>query len=233
MAKRMTFLENPARRSRRRKTARKAPRKARGVPAWVRARGFTTWRAYMDSIRKGGKGGTMAARKRRRRRRSVSRAAPRRRRRSRPVYRARRRTRRNPAGINARNITRVTVQAVQDGASVVVGQTAARMVRGRVLGMDGGSVPGMATEALIGVAGAVLLQRVGRDFARMFAAGAMSAPLSSVVRGLNIPFVSSALGDEGDFYLPGVGGSYRLGPGVGGYELSPDVAGTGDDLLVQ
>jgi hypothetical protein len=97
LAKGATVKKNPRRRarkavaSRRRRSATRSrsttKRKSR-VPAWVRAKGFSSWSSYMESIRPGGtvarKRRRNAPKSRRRRRRNpvaVTRANPRRRRR--------------------------------------------------------------------------------------------------------------------------------------------------------
>jgi hypothetical protein len=219
----------PARRRRRRTVAakraapvrrKKARRTSAGVPQWVRDKGFTSWPAYMESIR-GGK--TVARRRRkssarksaaparRRRRRSVTAAAPRRRRRS---------YRRNPFGISTSgsgSIVAIATQGAKDAAGIIVGETAARLVRGRV-GMEGNTIPAAVVETVTGVAIAVAIRKKFPGMARMVAAGAIAGPMRTAIKSAHLPYVSAALGDEGELPLLGtydLGGEYQLGTGLG------------------
>lgn len=193
--------------ARKRSTAR---RTSAGVPQWVRDKGFTSWPAYMESIR----GGTTVAKRRRKRSTRKSSAAAPRRRRRRSTTSAKRTTRRrsyrrNPFGIpNTGGIVGIAKRGAVDAVGIIVGETAARFVRGKV-GMEGNTVPGAIVETAAGVALAIAVRRKFPNAARMIAAGAIAGPMRTAIKSAHIPYISPALGDEGE--LPLLGGMYELG----------------------
>lgn len=208
------FLVNPRgrKRARRKTTARKTSRrrstaKRKGVPAWVRNRGFSSWASYMASIRPNKKGGTV--KRRRRKRASVARKTVRRRRRS--VARAsaprRRRYRRNPPlsrALNPRNLIGMATQGATAAVGVLAGKAGVRIGRSAIK-IAGGTPVGYATEIAIGIAGAMLLQSVNRNLATNFLTGAFVSVGESVAKGMNVPVLSAALGDEGEGTLNLIG----------------------------
>lgn len=230
------FLVNPRgrKRARRKTTAarktsrrRKTTTKRKGVPAWVRNRGFSSWASYMASIRPNKKGGTV--KRRRRKRASVARVVRRRRRRS--VARAsaprRRRYRRNPPlsrALNPKNLIGMATQGATAAVGVMAGKAGVRVGRS-ALKIAGGTPVGYAAEIAIGIAGAMLLQGVNRNLATNFLTGAFVSVGESVVKGMNLPIVSAALGDEGEGTLNLIGDeddlSLRLsnGGGQGTYDM--------------
>lgn len=220
--------------SRRRTTARR-----KGVPAWVKAKGYSSWGAYMASIRPNRKGGKVATRKRRRRRASAARPVARRRRRrvvARSSPRRRRRSyARNPIGL--RNITGMMKSGAVAAVGVLAGKAGARVGRS-AMKISGGTPIGYAAEIAVGIAGGILLEKfVGRAFATNFLVGAFVSVGEQLAKNANIPVVSTALGDagEGDLnligdtddlsrYLSGGQGTYDPvtgggREGVGGYDI--------------
>lgn len=209
------FLVNPRgrKRARRKTTARKTSRrrstatKRKGVPAWVRNRGFSSWASYMASIRPNKKGGTV--KRRRRKRASVARKTVRRRRRT--VARAsaprRRRYRRNPPlgrSLSPKNLIGMATQGATAAVGVLAGKAGVRIGRSAVK-IAGGTPVGYATEIAIGIAGAMLLQGFSRSFATNFLTGAFVSVGESVAKGMNVPVLSAALGDEGEGTLNLIG----------------------------
>lgn len=112
-----------------------------------------------------------------------------------------------------------------NAVGVIAGKAGARIVRAK-LGMPAGTPVGIATELAVGVAGGVALRGVaGSRFGENFLTGAAVSVLEALAKGLNIPVVSSALGDEDTMNLiagtgaddvnaflnPGAVGSYDLG----------------------
>jgi hypothetical protein len=138
----------------------------------------------------------------RRRRRSTGRAVVRRRRRN-PVahkpVRHRRRYRRNPMGLSLKGIQNTIMGGVVDAAFGVAGKASVRIVRSK-LGYDGvttiGAAVEVATATAIGIAAAKML---GPQRARAVVQGAFMSPIENFLKAANLPFVSAALGDEGDF----------------------------------
>jgi hypothetical protein len=164
----------------------------------------------------------MAARKRRRRssgrRKSVAR-----RRRSVALVRARprRRTYRRNPGFSTRGIVGQITQGAVDAAWAVSGKAAVRIVRARI-GQEPGTPMAIATELGTGIIGAYALRRFARSAngAKMFLAGAFMAPVESVIKAANVPFISPALGDDGTVpYISGyvAPGEVYPGGGLAGY----------------
>jgi hypothetical protein len=206
-------------RARRRPVAKRkaARRKTTGVPAWIRAKGFSSYAAYMASIRPGGNVATK--RRKSRKRSSGARRSPSRRRRS---------YRRNPSGLslgsvfNPKTIMSQVIDGAKDAGIGVAGMAAARLVRGK-LNIDGNTPKGAIVELGFGILGAPLVAKfAGRDAARAFVQGVFMGPAITAVKSMHVPVIAPALGDEGE--LPLFGGSYDLG---GTYDLDAIGAGGG------
>lgn len=173
---------------------------------------------------------------RRRRRTTVRRrrpAATRRRRRNPPRRRSR-------ARLTPRTIINKVTTGIQDAAGVLAGKAAARAIP-ELIGFRQSGAAGMGMQLLSGVVAAYVADMfMGAKFARQVMAGALLAPLESVIIGANIPILSPAL--AGGPLLPATAGAYpsvygggigaypELPGGIGGYEMS-DAFGTtiGDD----
>lgn len=181
----MPWLVNPPRK--RKKKARKATarkrrkgtsRNRRGVPQWVKDKGFSSWSAYMASIRPNpGKGRTMASRRKRSRRR--------------PTRRRRRTYRRNPPLV--RGAIKTLVNGAQGAAIAVGGKVGARMIR-NLLPLEDTGIMGVAKSALsavaVGIAADKVLPARFRDAAVI---GALMAPVEDVASSLNLPFLNAGL----------------------------------------
>lgn len=120
----------------------------------------------------------------------------------------------NP-GISLRNIGGTVFRGVKDGATVVAGKAATRIVSG-LLPLPKDGVMGIAVQGvsaiIVGLAGQKFL---GRDAGRLLLAGGFAAPIESFAKGL--PVVGAALSDDYGYSLPV--GEY---PMIGEY---PDMAG--------
>lgn len=210
--KEMVFLDNPrGKRSRvagrghqRRKTRRKPPK------------GFSTWSAYMASIRPNGTkrrkrraaassstGATSMAHKRRgtHRRRHASRAH------ARTHTHHRRHVRRNPRGFRLPSLSGVVpfaIEATTNAAAAIGGKVVARKARG-LAGQAPGEVVGSAIELGVGLVGGLLLRGFHRRLGTMFATGAIMAAGETALQRMNIPHISDSLGDDGFMVGPGTG----------------------------
>lgn len=173
-------------------------------------RGFKTWKAYMRSIRPGAKkrrrrstaraSGTtrspvMARKKKSRRRRNPGAGIARRRgRRSRRGF-----FRRNPGGA-VRGIVPLLMEGAKGGAISTVGRIVSRGVPALV-GIQPNGYLGLGVQAAAGGIAGVLVDRLlGRGVAVPFLIGVFGNVTDSLVRGLNIPFASPALGDETELH---------------------------------
>lgn len=142
----------------------------------------------------------------------------RRRRRAVTVVRRRRRGGRRGGAINMRNIVPMLTTGVKDAVVGVGAKAAVRIIRSKS-GFDAAGALGAGVELAAAAAVGLLAGKfLGRDAARAAVQGALSAPIETFLKGANIPVVSTALGDVGDYAdsLPGVGG-YPQVPGMAGY----------------
>lgn len=167
-------------------------------------------------------------------------------RRRKPTKRAptkrRRRVVRKPKGIVA-NVVPMVQSGVVNAAGVLAGRIVVRQVVRRVPGLPTamtieGTAGNAAVQAAIAVAGGMLADRfVGPKHAEMFVAGGLSSAAESVLRRLNVPFVSNSLGEvpgyttlfipaeEVDTFLPAGVGAYDDNNGaVGEYDFEYDAA---------
>ena len=174
-------------------------------------KGSAAAKRFMASIRPHKKGGTTVAKRRRKtttrkrrstRRRSVAVAInPRvRRRRSaarRPSHR--RRYRQNPAGLGG--IMRYLsvnnlMSGVIDAGEVLGGKIVVRTLPGLV-GLPTTDMLGLSVQALTAIlAGGVAHTFVNPNAGKMVLAGGLAAPLETILKGLNIPFISANLGED-------------------------------------
>lgn len=222
------YLVNPARK-RRSKSARTKARARRTSRRRSPPKGFKTWAAYMASIRPAraqNKGGTGMSKKRRRSRKGYRRKAS-----AAVVGRVggrRRSYRRNPP--IGRGIIGKVMQGVTDAALGVVGKAASRAVPS-LIGLPQGGAVGIATQAAVGIAAGMVADKVKPGAGRAVLQGALMGPIESLVKGLNIPVISTALGDDYEGYAlagyedSGVAGYVGAGTGMGdGAELSTQQA---------
>ena len=212
-----------------RRSASGGARKRRKVP-----NGFKSWKTYMASIRPGGKkakrrkavrtrraakrsNGVKSTMAKRRRKRSTTAVARRPRRRRSVVRAAVKRYRRRSGGagrfsLSGRGVMGIAMSGMKDGAIGVAAKAGVRLIRGKT-GYDGGTAIGTGIE----VVGAVLLsvaagKLLGAGAARAAAQGAFMAPIETFLKQAKVPYLSSALGDEGDFASGTV-----IGDGMGAY----------------
>lgn len=211
------------------KRARQSPRQSSakrkrtsGVPAWVRAKGYTTWAAYMASIRPAATsargthstqpGGHVAKRKTKSRRRPQA-SAPR-----------KRRYRRNPP-MSLRALPGMLLQGVQDAGVIVGGKALSRIVP-TMLNLPREGTTGIAVQALTALGVGFAGQRAfGGQIGRLLVAGAFSGPIESAVKKMNVPLLSPSLGDEDGYqlgsYAPAELAAYPMGA-LGAYPSTAD-----------
>lgn len=96
---------------------------------------------------------------------------------------------------------------VVDAGEVLVGKVVVRTLPGMV-GLPTTDMMGMLSQAVTAVlAGGVAHSFVSANAGKMILAGGLSAPLESFVKGMNIPVVSAALGED----------TVEVGTGVSSY----------------
>lgn len=168
--------------------------------------GFASWKTYMASIRPTSKRrrassarkrsrsgasteeGSMARKRKSARRRSAGRAQSTR----------RRRYRRNPPAF--RGIVGQLAGAGIDAVQLVVAKGVTRAVP-QMLNLPQTGAMGMAVQAGVGLAGAMVVERIKRGAGRLFLTGALMGLAESGIKRLNIPILSPALGDPADYYM--------------------------------
>lgn len=171
------------------KSAKKSHRRAKRSPP----KGFRSWGAYMASIRPGSKkstpskeGRSMARKHKKRARHTASRAhAPARR-------HARRRSYRHNPG--ATGLLPMLMQGVMDAGQIVLGKAAVRALPALLKLPSEGAI-GIGIQAATAVGLGFAAEKVKRGAGRMVTAGALAAPIESFVKSLNVPILSTALGD--------------------------------------
>jgi len=155
------------------------------------------------------------------------------------VYRApvrRRRRRRNPFGIRSgggivKQVTDIAIGGLRDGAIGTVALGLARFGRG-MLRQEGNTPTGIAAEGAIGIGTALVLRKMfgsGKGYDRAAAQGVFQGIIQTAVKGANVPYLSPALGDEGE--LPLLSGIYDIGDvydGVSGGDTLPLISGVSD-----
>lgn len=190
-------------------------------------------------------------RRRKRRRASVKSNPPAARRRSpRRARRStkRRRTRSNPPRprVTAKGAVGQLVQGAKDAAMVVTGKAAARALP-TLLKLPKEGALGIGVQIGVGLASGFLAHWFGgRDAGRFILAGALSAPIETVLVAKRVPFFAPALSPAtaatqvGAYAMPSVGGvgAYYLpdaveaDAGMSGYvaaHRTPAMSGAGDD----
>ena len=193
-------------------------------------KGSAAAKRFMASIRPHKKGGTTVAKRRKvSRKRRVSRkrksvvvkinAPVRRRRRTRsnpPGHR--RRYRRNPGlgGIMRYLSVNNLLSGVIDAGEVLGGKIVVRTLPGLV-GLPTTDMLGLSVQALTAVlAGGVAHTFINPNAGKMVLAGGLAAPLETLLKGLNIPFISANLGED-VIEVGGMGSYVQIPSGMGTY----------------
>ena len=202
----------------------KARRKARFK------KGSAAAKRYMASIRPHSKGGSTVAKRRRKVtrkrvvRRRVAKINPpvRKRSRRRVIGMARthrRRYRRNPPGFGGvlRYLSPTHLfGGVVDAGEVLAGKVVVRTIPGLV-GLPTTDMLGLVVQSLTAVlAGGVAHSFVSPNAGKMVLAGGLAAPLESLLKGLNIPFISANLGED-VVEIDGMQSYPQITSGVGSY----------------
>ncbi len=217
-----SFLENPrgrkhkaprARKGAKRRTTRRAPPK-----------GWASWKAYMASIRPHpagahrktvkSKGEHMATKRKATHRKK---GAHKRRRQIglRKLLGGKRRTRSNPprgarrrsTGLmgSLRELPQHAMQGAVGAAEAITGKIVVRTLRAKITTQAPGTVVASAWEVLLAVFGGALLGGFNQNLGIMFTVGGLMAPGETALQAAGIPYVSSALGDDGFLVGPGTG----------------------------
>lgn len=197
------FLVNPppprAKRSSRRAPQRQATRRAKTEAA-----------SHKEVERMARKRGRKAARRRSssgRRRRSTTMVVHR----NAPVARRRGRIRRNPpglAGLSPRNLLGFAGDAVKLGLGNLVGKTAGR-VTADLVKVDKNTPAGMGVQVLTGFGLGILVDfLLGRGLGAAIAGGAISSVGEQYLKGANIPYVSTGLGEWAPSAFPSAFAAY-------------------------
>ncbi len=214
----MIFLKNPKKRKEHKvaKTKRKPPK------------GFRTWKGYMASIRPKSKKRSATPMKKRRKakKRATTRTVTRYRTRKAPVKR--RKYRRNPSIKRmGKGFIGMLLQGSIDTVEVTLGKVVARTIPTMVNIPTSGPM-GLIVQTAVAVAvGFVGHQFVSKNAGKMMLAGALSAPVESIIKQANIPFISAGLGEEPEIVEIGGMGAY---PSLGAY---PEMGMGEEDLITE
>lgn len=208
--------------------ARKAKRGARRPAAKRRSTG-TTAKRRRGSVRRKTSTRGASAMKRRRRKSSVARAGTTTRRRRRGVAVVRRRSVRRRRGGSLRGVVPMLIEGGKDAVIGVGAKAAVRIIRSKA-GFESAGAIGVGVELAAAAAVGLLAGKfLGANAARAAVQGALMAPVEAFIKGANVPLVSAALGDVGDYAdsLPGVGGypGLRMSDSVSGYPGAADAVG--------
>lgn len=104
----------------------------------------------------------------------------------------RRRRRRTTTRRNPRVVNQLT-EGVRNAAGVLVGKAAARTIPS-IVGLPKQGMLGLGIQAAVAVvAGGAADRFLGREWGKMVLAGALTAPLETLVVAYNVPFLSAAL----------------------------------------
>jgi len=179
-----------------------APRRKKRTARFKK--GSAAAKRFMASIRPKSKGGAPVAKRRRKavsrkrttkRRRSVKQNPPTVNVRHRRVRRVRHR--RNPKGLSFGYFSFATLtNGVIDAGEVVIGKAAARTIP-TLVGLPTGDTMGLVVQAL----SALVVGWAGHSFisanaGKMLLAGGLSAPVESLIKQMNLPIISAALGED-------------------------------------
>lgn len=132
----------------------------------------------------------------------------------------------------------MALQGVIGAGQVLAGKGVARLVRGK-MNIEGNTTTGSLVEVGIGIAGAIAMRRKFPRFAERFLIGAFIAPLETIAKQSNIPYLSTALGDEGTLplisgeELVNIGGEYYPRALMGGEYAPAGMAGLGEEVPIQ
>lgn len=105
--------------------------------------------------------------------------------------------------------------AAMDAGGILVGKAIARTVRSKT-GQEAGTVIGSLIEAAVGIALGMVVGSKSAAWGNRLAVGGMLAPMETLVQRLNVPLLSSALGDDG-YVLTDLGDDVEL---VNAYDMS-------------
>lgn len=108
-----------------------------------------------------------------------------------------------------------------DATEVVLGKAVARIIPSFANLPQAGAV-GLAVQVGSALLAGYLARRISPNASKMVLAGGLAAPIESFIKGMNIPLVSAALGDEGYYAV----GAYPMAPAISAY---PSASLSGDE----
>lgn len=92
-------------------------------------------------------------------------------------------------------------QGAIDAGFIVAGKAASRIIAGFIPVGAGGMAINLAVQAAAALGAGYVGRFISPNASRMMLAGGLAGVVETFVKGLNIPFISPALGD--DYYTPG------------------------------
>lgn len=208
----MIFLENPAKRRKRRKTSTATRSKGKRRKKRSPPKGFASWGAYMASIRPGAK--------RKRKRKTTRKATTKRRRRrttteGKTMARKRRRTTKRKHSPRRRRryahnppLLATVMRGAKAGAAVTAGKAAARII-GSKLPLPKTGPLGLVSQLAVAFGVSYLAKKAPAGSRAFIEAGAFGAVIEDAIVGLNLPMVSSALDAYPLSAYPGFGALYE------------------------
>lgn len=192
-------------------------KKKRAVP-----KGFSSWKTYMAHIRGKRKGGDTKMKKTRKKYKKNP-----------PTHR-RRRFLHNPMNLSPKGILNQLTTGAIDASEIVVGKAIARSIPG-LLGISTSGTMGLVIQLGGGIAAGFIGNFINPNAGKMMLAAGLAAPIESLIKQMNIPFISSALGEdelvEISAYpqLDGVGDYVEMGA----YPGSGDLVGYEEEMVQQ
>lgn len=182
------YLQNPGREHK----IKKKKKSKKGVPSWVRKKGFASWGTYMAFIRKQ-KGGEKTMAKKAHHKKTHRSNPPS----SKMHYFKKKGYHRNPP-MSMRGFMPMLMEGAIDAGEVVVGKAAARLVPS-LFGFGKGTMMNMTIQAITAIGmGYIGHSFVSRNAGKMLLAGGLASPLEDIIKAANVPLISAALGEETD-----------------------------------
>ena len=176
----MIYLKNPAK-----KGKRKMAKKKRSVP-----KGYSSWKEYMAYVR-GDKGGKKVAKRKTAKRKTSGKR------------KSAKRYAHNPPAIFSRNggmpstkkFVDMGIAGIFDATHIVIGKSVARMVP-NLVGLPNVGMLGILVQFGGGVVAGLLGSFISPNAGKMMLASGLAAPMESLIKQMNIPFISASLGEE-------------------------------------
>ena len=200
------FLMNPKKRRKKKMAKRKTTKRKRSTSTAMKRK-----MAKVRSFKKNGGTRTMAKRRKKRKVKTVT------------VYKrktvsqnprrktAKKRYKRNPRmPRTARGFGNQLFNGIIDAGEVVVGKATAKMIP-QMIGIPSSGPMGLLTQALVAIGvGFLGTQMISSNAGKMMLAGALASPVEDMIKQMNIPFISPALG-EGEVFIEDMNAYPQIG----------------------